>query len=116
MAHYAAGKRDLYSAFMLRCISLARPGGYVAMVTQQSWMFLRSFATLRAFTSKHGSSGGGDLLRTTSFELFAHLGSNAFPEISGEVVNTVLFCLRNLPPRPEQLSTTIRLVNAPTAV
>ena len=116
VAHYAAGKRDLYSAFMLRCISLARPGGYVAMVTQQSWMFLRSFATLRAFTSKHGGSGGGNLLRTTSFEIFAHLGSNAFPEISGEVVNTVLFCLRNLPPRPEQLSTTIRLVNAPTAV
>lgn len=116
LAHYAAGKRDLYSAFMLRCASLARPDGYVAMVTQQSWMFLRSFATLRAFTSKHGSSGGGDLLRTTSFELFAHLGSNAFPEISGEVVNTVLFCLRNLPPRSKQLSTTIRLVNAPTAV
>ena len=115
LAHYAAGKRDLYSAFMLRCVSLARTDGYVAMVTQQSWMFLRSFSTLRAFTSKHGNSGGGNLLRTTSFEIFAHLGSNAFPEIGGEVVNTVLFCLRNLSPRPEQLSTTIRLVNAPTA-
>lgn len=46
--HYAPGKRDLYAAFILRCRELAAEGGYVAMVTQQSWMFLRSYADLRA--------------------------------------------------------------------
>ena len=47
--HFASGKRDLYAAFILRCLELAKPEtGRVAMVTQQSWMFLRSFADLRA--------------------------------------------------------------------
>ncbi|MCZ7570454.1 MAG: BREX-1 system adenine-specific DNA-methyltransferase PglX [Ardenticatenaceae bacterium] len=46
--HYPSGKRDLYAAFILRCLELCRPNGRVAMVTQQSWMFLRSFADLRA--------------------------------------------------------------------
>ena len=44
---YPAGKRDLYAAFIQRCRELAGPAGRVAMVTQQSWMFLRSFAGLR---------------------------------------------------------------------
>ncbi|MDI9547714.1 MAG: hypothetical protein QM346_08930, partial [Chloroflexota bacterium] len=47
-AHYKPGKRDLYAAFILRCLELAYYGGRVAMVTQQSWMFLKSFAALRA--------------------------------------------------------------------
>ena len=47
-AHYKPGKRDLYAAFILRCLSLCLSSGRVAMVTQQSWMFLRSFADLRA--------------------------------------------------------------------
>src|SRR2546422_7568395 len=46
--HYPSGKRDLYAAFILRCIELCRPGGRVAMVTMQSWMFLSSFTELRA--------------------------------------------------------------------
>ena len=46
--HYASGKRDLYAAFILRCRELAVEDGHVAMVTQQSWMFLRSYAELRA--------------------------------------------------------------------
>ncbi|MFQ5791753.1 MAG: Eco57I restriction-modification methylase domain-containing protein, partial [Acidobacteriota bacterium] len=47
---YAPGKRDLYAAFILRCWEMAADGGVVAMVTQQSWMFLRSFADLRALS------------------------------------------------------------------
>jgi hypothetical protein len=42
---YAPGKGDLYAAFILRCLDFCQPGGRVAMVTQQSWMFQRSFAT-----------------------------------------------------------------------
>ena len=46
--YYPSGKRDLYAAFILRCFELCRLNGRVAMVTMQSWMFLRSFAELRA--------------------------------------------------------------------
>ena len=39
--------RDQY-IFILRCLWLAAAGGRIGMVTQQSWMFLRSYADLRA--------------------------------------------------------------------
>jgi hypothetical protein len=46
--HYKPGKRDIYAAFILRCLELCCLDGRVAMITQQSWMFLRSFAEARA--------------------------------------------------------------------
>jgi hypothetical protein len=99
--HYAPGKRDLYSAFILRCRELARVDGHVAMVTQQSWMFLRSFADLRALPKeklKKSKNAFTGLLRETSIETIAHLGPGAFAEISGEVVNIALFTLSNTLP------------------
>src|SRR5262249_17934193 len=77
------GKHDLYSAFILRALEFARPDGFVGMVTQHSWMFLRSFAKLR-----------GRILRATSITGIAHLGAHAFEEIGGEVVSVALFTLR----------------------
>jgi len=49
---YAPGKRDLYAAFILRCRELAVEDGHVAMVTPHSWMFLSSYASLRAIDDK----------------------------------------------------------------
>jgi hypothetical protein len=97
--HYAAGKRDLYAAFIQRCLQLAKPGGRVAMVTQQSWMFLRSFAELRK-----------DILEHRRIECLAHLGARAFEEISGEVVNVVLFVFCCRQPSPEHRLWAARLV------
>ncbi|MEI8167172.1 MAG: hypothetical protein WCG26_12370, partial [Chloroflexales bacterium] len=97
-AHYKPGKRDLYAAFLLRCLELCLTGGRVAMVTQQSWMFLRSFAELRAVPEERLAEARKQreftgLLRETQLEGVAHLGPNAFEEISGEVVQSVLFTL-----------------------
>jgi len=81
--HFPAGKRDLYAAFILRCLELARPEtGRVAMVTQQSWMFLRSFADLRAVEEEKlkKTTGFKGILRETSIETLAHLGPGAFGE------------------------------------
>jgi type I restriction-modification system DNA methylase subunit len=39
--HYPEGKRDIYTAFILRNINLCRKSGRIAMITQQSWMFLK---------------------------------------------------------------------------
>lgn len=111
--HFTAGKRDLYAAFILRCLELARPEtGRVAMVTQQSWMFLRSFADLRALDEenlKKATSFKG-ILRETSIETLAHLGPGAFGEISGEVVNIVLFTLAKKEPKEDHRLTAFRLI------
>ncbi|MBW2151483.1 MAG: N-6 DNA methylase [Deltaproteobacteria bacterium] len=110
---YPQGKRDLYAAFILRCIELSRQNGYVGMVTQQSWMFLRSFVNLRALPEeklKKAKDRFQGLLRESTIETIAHLGPRAFAEISGEVVNIVLFTLRNLLPKPEHMITAYRLI------
>lgn len=111
--HFAPGKRDLYAAFILRCLELAADGGRVAMVTQQSWMFLRSFADLRALDEEKRQKaprGFGGVLRETMIEALAHLGPRAFAEIGGEVVNTALFVLAKAEPRPDHRLTAFRLV------
>jgi hypothetical protein len=111
--HFTAGKRDLYAAFILRCLELARPEtGRVAMVTQQSWMFLRSLADLRALDEEKLKKARGfkGILRETSIETLAHLGPGAFEEISGEVVNTVLFTLYKKAPADEYRMTAFRLI------
>src|SRR5207302_1637660 len=66
--HFSAGKRDLYAAFVLRCRELAADAGRVAMVTQQSWMFLRSYRALRTDI----------LLSESTVEVLAHFGAKAF--------------------------------------
>jgi type II restriction/modification system DNA methylase subunit YeeA len=44
---YSAGKADLYGAFTLRNIQLAKKNGHTGMITIPSWMFLSSFEQLR---------------------------------------------------------------------
>ena len=91
------------------------------MVTMQSWMFLRSFAELRALPEdklpearKRGTFTG--LLRETSIELLAHLGPNAFEEISGEVVQSVMMTLANRQSNSEHRMAAFRLVGIRSAV
>jgi hypothetical protein len=54
------------------------------MITQQSWMFLGSFSNLRT-----------NILDKCYVVNMVHLGARAFDEISGEVVQTTAFVLRN---------------------
>ncbi len=114
--HFAPGKRDLYAAFILRCLELAAPGsGRIAMVTQQSWMFLRSFAGLRAPSEERRRKAPmefGGLLRETTVETLGHLGPRAFGEIGGEVVNIVVFVAACAPPNPGHEFVAIRAVAA----
>ena len=112
--HYPEGKRDIYAAFILRNLQLSEKKGRVAMVTQQSWMFIRSFMDLRAMEDERLKNEPKakfiGLLRQTSLETLAHLGPNAFPEISGEVVNTVMFTLVNTVPNDKHQLTAFRLI------
>ncbi len=111
--HFPAGKRDLYAAFILRCLELAADGGRVAMVTQQSWMFLRSFADLRALDEekmRKAPRAFRGILRETTIEALGHLGPRAFAEIGGEVVNTAMFVLSKAEPAQDHRLTAFRLV------
>ena len=116
---FKTGKRDLYAAFILRCLELCRPDGRVAMITQQSWMFLRSFANLRAVpddalatTRSKGEFTG--LLRETTIETLAHLGPHGFEEISGEVVQNAMFVLHKRTPASAHRMVALRLVGLKT--
>ncbi len=117
--HYQAGRKDLFGGFILRGLRFITEGGRLAIVTQQSWMFIKSFADLRALSEdKRNECDNGDfkgLLLDTRFELLAHLGPGAFAEISGEVVNVVLSVFANATPSDQQVICACRAVEEPSA-
>ena len=76
-------KSDLFSVFIEKCMLMTKQHGYQAMITQHAWMFLGSYERLRS------------KIYTKTIINMAHLGSRAFEEISGEVVQTTSFVLLN---------------------
>lgn len=82
--HFKDSKSDLYSVFIERCIKFLNKNFYVSMISQQTWMFLNSYKQLRIKV----------LDKITILNLL-HLGPRAFPEISGEVVQTAAYTLLN---------------------
>ncbi|WP_390892238.1 BREX-1 system adenine-specific DNA-methyltransferase PglX [Levilactobacillus namurensis] len=80
--HFPNSKADLFGVFMERLQDLVQPNGYFAMITQHAWMFLSSFEKLR------------QALRQTTLLNMAHLGTRAFEEIGGEVVQSTTFVFK----------------------
>lgn len=78
---YEKSKSDLYAVFIEKCHSLSKENAYYAMITQHSWMFLSSYEKLREEINKN-------LLIN-----MIHLGTRAFDEISGEIVQTTSFVM-----------------------
>ena len=97
--NYPDSKSDLFAMFIERCLTLALPHAFTAMITMQSWMFLSSFEKLRR-----------KLLEQKCIVSMAHLGPRAFDTIGGEVVSTTAFVLQNAP-HPDYKGTYIRLVD-----
>lgn len=111
--HFAPGKGDLYAAFILRCPELVAPGGRIAMVTQQSWMFLRSYADLRALDEeklRKSPRAFRGVLRETAIEAVAHLGEHAFGETSAAGAFATMFTMARKNPSPAYRLTGFRLV------
>ena len=77
---YPRSHGDLFAMFIERCGKLAMSNGLIAMVTMQSWMFLRGFEKLRRA-----------LLEQQRIVAMAHLGTGAFDTLAGEVVSTTAF-------------------------
>ena len=76
-------KFDLYAMFIARCQKFMSPSAYMAMITQNSFMFLSRFEQIRNDFAKKRISN------------MIHLGTKAFEEIGGEVVQTVAFTIGN---------------------
>ncbi|ENX13471.1 hypothetical protein F894_01680 [Acinetobacter sp. CIP 51.11] len=76
-------KSDLFAMFIERGFAWCKDSGFNSMVTMQSWMFLSSYEAMRE-----------KLLQDRTIQTMAHLGPRAFPEISGEVVQTTAFIMQ----------------------
>src|SRR5690606_11562286 len=81
-SYYPAGKNDLATVFLDRCLEFCVEGGTASIVLPQNWLFLTSY---RKFREK--------LLQNDSWHLIARLGPGAFETISGEVVKAILINL-----------------------
>ena len=81
--NYQQSKSDICTVFIESLINLVEENGYLAMITQHSWMFLSSFEQLRQY------------LQNKTLVNMAHLGTRAFEEIGGEVVQTTTFIIQN---------------------
>ncbi|MFB4169022.1 BREX-1 system adenine-specific DNA-methyltransferase PglX [Virgibacillus sp. JSM 102003] len=75
--HYKKSNFDLYATFIERINVFTKDYGINSSITQHSWMFLRSFEDLRKY-----------LLSNYTILNLVHLGSKAFEDIGGEVVQT----------------------------
>lgn len=82
--YYPDSKSDLFAVFIEKCGQMTKKNGYQAMITQQSWMFLSSFEKIRTI-----------ILQNVLISMI-HLGSRAFEEISGEVVQTTTFIVKKM--------------------
>lgn len=76
-------KKDLFAVFMELYKSCLKNNGFVAMINQHSWMFLKSFEEIRK-----------DMLQDTTIINMVHLGARAFEEIGGEVVQSTAFIIQ----------------------
>ena len=74
--HYSPGKADLYAAFLLRGVELARDAGIAAMLTMRNWMFLTQYSELRQ-----------KLISTCALISVGDFDRGAFESIPDEIVS-----------------------------
>lgn len=74
--YYTKNRTDLFAIFIQKSIEMTKTNGFIGMITQHSWMFLSSYEELRKTIISY------------NIDNMAHLGSRAFDEIGGEVVQT----------------------------
>lgn len=96
--NYKDSKGDLFAVFIEKCNEFIKENRYTAMITMHSWMFLSSFENLRK-----------QIIEKREIQSLNHLGTRAFEELGGEVVQTVSWVVKNK--APEKKGTYIRLVD-----
>ena len=82
---YPLTNHDLCTVFMDVCMNLLQEKGKFAMVNQFPWTSKSTYTNYR-----------NHLIKTATINTLIELGTGAFPEMSGEVVNTVTFVISKL--------------------
>jgi len=103
-AAYPASKRNLYAAFLERCVAFLSDSGRLGIVTPQTFMFISSFAKLRTI-----------LRDRVAIETLVHTGLNTFPDAT---VDAAFYVLRRTPDagrRDRSVGTYFRLLREPDA-
>lgn len=85
--HYKEGKADLYAAFLMRGLQLAREGGTSALLTMRNWMFLGQYEGLRRV-----------LVDQHDLRLIGDVDRGAFEGILDEIVSTTITAVRKVAP------------------
>lgn len=80
--NYPNSKADFFAMFMET--NFAKVNGFISMINMHGWMSLSTYESLRK-----------NILQSKNIVAMAHLGARAFDTISGEVVQTTSFVLRN---------------------
>lgn len=80
--NYSKSKNDLFSVVIEKSMAFTKKNSYFSMITMHSWLFLPYFKLLR-----------DSILRSGVIENLLHLGTRAFEEIGGEVVQSVAFVI-----------------------
>ena len=79
---YPNSKADLFAVFIEHCGQMTKHIGYQSMITQYVWMYKTVYRDFRL-----------SRLNESQIINMAHLGTGAFDEIGGEVVDTTAFVL-----------------------
>lgn len=95
--YYQEGKNNLCTVFMQLAVDLLISKGKYGMINMQNWAFNSSYTSIRE-----------KVLNEQQIESAVQLGTKAFDELSGEVVQTITFIISNQ--RPSQTGAYIRLV------
>ncbi|MGY4797188.1 BREX-1 system adenine-specific DNA-methyltransferase PglX [Lysinibacillus fusiformis] len=80
--NYSLSKNDLFSMFIEKSLEFTKLNGLNATINQQVWMFTSRYKKVRT-----------KILKNTSIMSMVYLGSNAFEEINGEVVQSTAYVL-----------------------
>ena len=81
--HYFESKADLFAVFIEKGQDMLNKSGFLAMITQHSWMFLPSFSKMR-----------DNILNNSNISSLLHLGTRAFDGNDvGTIVQTCAFVL-----------------------
>lgn len=84
---YFDGKSNLCTVFMMVAIDMLLFKGKYGMINMQNWAFNSSYTSIRE-----------DVLTKKQIDSAVQLGTKAFDELSGEVVQTITFVISNQKP------------------
>lgn len=100
---YPMSKGDMFAIFKEVILKHTKKNCYSSTVNQHSWMFLSSYEQLREY-----------LLNNTVTDTMAHLGTRAFEEIGGEVVQTTTYVTKKIN-EPNYIGKFVKLTDYPNA-